>query len=83
METFFVSKYACSNGAITQIEAVARKWDDGSETVVTNDGWTYLQVGRDVFRTREAAVTDAINRRQKKVASLKKQIAKLDAMKFA
>ena len=40
------------------------------------------QVGRDVHETREAALAAAESMRTKKIASLKKQVAKLEALRF-
>lgn len=38
--------------------------------------------GRDAHETREAAVADAERRRVAKIASLKRQIARLEALRF-
>lgn len=44
-------------------------------------GSEYIDIG-DWFSTRESAVARAIEIRDKKIASLRKQIAKLEAMTF-
>lgn len=44
--------------------------------------WALFRFCRDAHETREAAVKAADQMRLKKIASLKKQIAKLEAMKF-
>ncbi len=45
-------------------------------------GYDYLEVGKQAFERREDAVADAVKRRDRKLASLRKQIAKLEALEF-
>lgn len=39
-------------------------------------------IGKEAFERREDAVADAVKRRDRKLASLRKQIAKLEALTF-
>lgn len=47
-----------------------------------SNGWTSFKVGRDIHETYQQAVTAAEQARAKKIASLKKQIAKLEKHDF-
>ena len=79
----FITKYALSFG-IKEDEAYREPDEDGyiwtgepgrmSSQMFTHSEW---------FETRDLAVADAENRRVKKIASLKKQIAKLEKLTFA
>lgn len=77
-KTYYLSKYALSDG-IKVVEA-----DDVSDGYVRPDGyyWISFKLGRDIHETEAAAKAAAESMRLKKIASLKKQIAKLEAMKF-
>lgn len=46
------------------------------------NGWQTYRVGKDFFFSKEAAIEAAEEKRTKKLVSLKKQIAKLEAMTF-
>lgn len=43
---------------------------------------TYLKLGREAFKTREEALTAANRKRDKKIASLKRQIRELQGMRW-
>ena len=78
MKTMYCSKYALTSGVTEH---------DGYFTHTGSfvpEGWTctYWAVGKDVHDTKEAAYAAAEKMRQKKIASLEKQIAKLRAMTF-
>lgn len=76
--TAFVTKYALTRG-IVEISSRLRV---GSDLITTNEEYPqYLHKG-DWFSTEEEAKVDAENRRKKKIASLKKQIEKLEKLKF-
>lgn len=74
--TMWISKYALSKGRIS------------AEIGTVSDlhfkvGWHgFYVIGRDAHSTRDAALEAAEAMRIKKIASLKKQIAKLEKMKF-
>jgi hypothetical protein len=79
----FATKYALSIG----IEEFEADWNENVPSMVTkkSDRWhacSYHGEGRDWHRTREAAVKRANAMRVKKIASLKKQIDKLEAQAF-
>lgn len=48
-----------------------------------SSGWTSFKIGRDLHETYQQAVTAAEQARTKKIASLKKQIAKLEKHDFS
>lgn len=78
--TYWLSKYALSDGIkeLTGEESVF----NGSSWVDV-DGWRgSFKLGRDIHDTREEALDVAEAARIKKIASLRKQIAKLEALKF-
>jgi hypothetical protein len=75
----WISKCALSDGIQ---ESIARQVDTDTGWVRTEGYYNMHKLGRDCHETREAAVKAANQMRIKKIASLKKQIAKLEAMKF-
>lgn len=75
----WLSKYALSGG-IAQYQAEVR--DDMAFPGKPFMSYTGFKMGVDAHDTREAAVAAADVARKKKVASLKKQIAKLEATTF-
>lgn len=84
MATYWITKY-CLSGKITSIEAEPESYGSGqSELWVRTSGysWTSFKVGRDAFDNEADAKADAEARRQKKIASLRKQIAKLEKLQF-
>lgn len=79
--TIWVSKYALSKGVY---EAQARDCGGGMVKVTTTGMYYFLHSeGTQWHRTREDAVARAEQMRQKRIVSLRKQIAKLQAMRFA
>ena len=82
--TAYITKYALSNGKILKIEA--RPCGDVSNTMIAyrTEGSMFDQYAHntDWHRTLPDAIAKANEMRAKKIASLKKQIAKLEAMKF-
>jgi hypothetical protein len=79
--TYYLTKYALTEGIK---EVTARNYgDDG--TYVYPEGytsWFSFKLGRDVFESRADAVKAAEAMRIKKIASLRKQIAKLEKLSF-
>lgn len=82
MATFYITKYALSSGIDERVDPLVRRWDDGTESVRSGDDWVSFVVGREAFTDRADAVADAEARRAKRIASLKKQIAKLEKLTF-
>lgn len=75
----WISKYALSGG-ITEHMAEIR----GAEAFPGAPFMSFISftLGKDAHLTREEAVTVAEALRKKKLASMKKQMAKLEAMSF-
>lgn len=80
--TAYITKYALSSGKILKIDA--RLFCNGSSIAYRTDGSMYDQYahGSDWHHTLPGAIAKANEMRIKKIASLKKQIAKLEAMRF-
>lgn len=79
MQTVWLSKYALSSG-IAEYQAEIR--DGKAYPGKPFMSYTSFQMGKDAHDTREAAVVAVEAMRRKKVAALKKQIAKLEAAAF-
>lgn len=79
-KTMYLSKYALTSGVqqvqIKEISPEGYAYQEGPY-------WNSLAVGRDVHETFEAAAVAADAARVKKIASLKKQIAKLEKLSFS
>lgn len=83
MTKVFITKYALSGG-ITEFDADIRYPDYAPYGIFNSGQWgQLLRLGSDAFLTRDEAVADAEKRRVKKIASLQKQIAKLEKVTFA
>lgn len=77
--TVFVSKYALAGEIVTR-----EVWENGDGWVVERGKYfNSFKVGRDAHLTADEAIAAAKEARAKKVASLKKQIAKLEKRDFA
>lgn len=72
----YITKYSLTDGVL---EADAKLNQKFPTMAVTNLGYFH---GNDWHETKEAAIKKAEEMRVKKIASLKKQIEKLEAMKF-
>ena len=73
---FYVTKYALTSG-IREVEA--DEPSDGSAYISVKE-WHFacFALGRDAFRTREEAEARAVVMAKKKLANLRKQIAKVE-----
>lgn len=82
--TAYITKYALSNGKILKIEARLCSNVDNTMIAYRTDGSRYDQYahGSDWHHALPAAIAKANEMRVKKIASLKKQIAKLEKMEF-
>lgn len=80
---YFLTKYALSKG-IEELSCVSTHPGANGRIDVHLYGysWFWFTVGKDAHETEAAAKAAAESMRLKKIASLKKQIAKLEAMKF-
>lgn len=90
MTTAYITKYSLSGkdaGKPITANGRVRNGYDGKKDEYFSckmPGWWHEQsfkIGRDVFLTKEEAISDIDARRVKKIASLNKQIAKLEALK--
>ena len=77
MKTIWVTLYALSRG-IRKGRAVMR----GSYWKIDGDYALYA-LGKDAFDSEADAIADAERRRVKKIAALKKQLAKLESLTFS
>lgn len=76
----WITKYALTRGIL---EMECAQFGDISVKEVGNPFPTYYHgEGNEWHRTKESAIQKAEEMRQKKIASLKKQIKKLEEMRF-
>lgn len=78
----WITKYALTQGII---EKEVREGGKGFEgMIVTKDKYPacFHGEGKEWHRTKESAIKEAEEMRKKKIESLKKQIKKLEVMKF-
>lgn len=77
----WISKYALTDGIV---EREVEECDANGRYVYSKaDFWQSFRLGGDAHKTREAAVAAANSMRLEKIASLKKQIEKLEALDFS
>ena len=84
MTTYYISKYALTKG-VYAVETEEPLFEGTLLTVYRQDSFFpehYHNEGQDWHRTREAANAKAEQMRVKKIATLKKQITKLEATRF-
>ena len=75
----YITRYALSDGIL---EKDAEECDRFPGMIRTDDGAHFHGEGKDWTRTKEAAAARAEEMKAKKIKSLKKQIEKLERMKF-
>lgn len=75
----YITRYALSDGIL---EKEAEECDRFPGMIETDDHEYIHGEGKDWTRTKEAAVARAEEMKAKKIKSLKKQIKKLERMKF-
>lgn len=80
--TAYVTKYALTEG-VQEVAATFLPDSTTSMIYYSENGHTCYAHGKDWYRSYPAAVSRAAVMRDKKIASLKKQIAKLETLKFA
>ena len=81
-ETFYLVRYALSEGTIAEVRGCEGSYESKGWVGVNNNNWTSFKLGRDIFRDRNDAVAQVEVMRKKKIASLQKQIQRLEGMKF-
>ena len=85
-KTIFVTKYALSEGAIREYEQDPDHVNDAKYMVVKDPkglNGTSLFHGNDWHTTREEAIKRVEEMRRRKIASLKKQIKKLEQLRVS
>lgn len=75
----WISKYALSEGITEHMAEIRNGAAYPGAPFASFIGFT---IGKDAHETREAAVAAAGKQRVKKIAAVKKQLAKLEAMVF-
>lgn len=77
----WITKYALTEGIY---ETKAEDCFDISPTMISakEDGWIKCFHGNEWHRTREGAVSHANEMKTKRIASLKRQLAKVEALEF-
>lgn len=75
----WISKHALSGGITEHMAEIRDGYAYPGAPFMSFYGFT---IGKDAHLTRDGAVTAAEAMRKKKLASMKKQMAKLEAMKF-
>ncbi len=81
MAKIFIAKYALTKGIIEK-EAEISSYRDGSKYAYVKGEFFGYNMSKDAFYNYEDAIQKAEGMRQKKIASLKKQIAKLEKLSF-
>lgn len=76
MPKYFVTKYATTDGKII-VKQDMKLSSCGKYVRSESRGWVMFQLGRDVFTDEAEARAAVIEARDKRIASLEKQIAKL------
>lgn len=70
------SKYALTEG-VFEFDPI-----EVDEDYAWKDRFTLLKLGRDAWESKEDAIADAEKRRIRKIASVRKQLSKLEKMNF-
>ena len=81
MAKVFITKYALTKGIIEK-EVEIRSYGDGSKYAYVKGEFNGYKMTKDAFYNHENAIRKSEEMRQKKIASLKKQIAKLEKLSF-
>lgn len=80
--TYYLTKYALSDGVRSVNGCLSHKGGCMVGHIEGYPMWTSFELGKDIFVTLPEAIADADARRVRKIASLKKQIAKLENLTF-
>jgi hypothetical protein len=76
----YVTKYSLGSNGKIAVANVDKTNNDDKYFMI--NGWGFMTLGKDAYETPEAAVSAAKAARDKRIASLRKQIANLEAMTF-
>lgn len=81
MAKVFITKYALTEG-IKEVETDVRKNEVGNYEYVLYGNYSFFRIGSDAFTDKSEALKKAEEMRQNKIASLRKQIEKLEKLSF-
>ena len=82
MAKVFITKYALTSGIKEMELEIVKSNFSNSQDYVREGSWTFFYIGKDVFLDKSEAVKTAEKMRKKKIASLRKQIEKLEKLSF-
>jgi hypothetical protein len=80
-QKIYITKYALTRGIIEK-EARISDYGGGHLRAFANGDYSSYGIGSEAFYTKEEALKNAEKRRTKKIESLRKQIQKLENIKF-
>lgn len=81
MAKVFITKYALTVG-IKEIETDIIRGRFENREYVIDDSYSYFRIGENAFTDKSEALKKAEEMRQNKIASLRKQIEKLEKLSF-
>lgn len=81
MKKVYITKYALTKGVIEKDGEIA-DYGNGHVRAFVHGDYSSYGIGSEAFYTKEEALKNAEERRIKKIESLKKQIKKLENLKF-
>lgn len=81
MAKVFITKYALTKG-IKEIEADIIRSRFENEEYVIDDSYSYFRIGTNAFTDKSEALKKAEEMKIRKIASLRKQIEKLEKLSF-
>ena len=82
MAKVFITKYALTSG-IKEMETEIYKSEFNNQDYYVRDGsFSFHYIGKDAFTEKSEALKKAEDMRKKKIASLRKQIDKLEKLSF-
>ncbi|MDC2233564.1 hypothetical protein [Bacteroides thetaiotaomicron] len=82
MAKVFITRYALTSG-IKEVETEIHKSNfKDSPNYVRDSAYSFYYIGKDAFLDKSEALNKAEDMRKKKIASLRKQIEKLEKMEF-
>lgn len=81
MAKVFITKYALTVG-IKEIETDIIRGRFGNREYVIDDSYSYFRIGENAFTDKSEALKKAEEMKIRKIASLRKQIEKLEKLSF-
>ena len=80
MAKVFITRYALTSG-IKEVETEIHK-SNFKDSSVRDSAYSFYYIGKDAFLDKSEALNKAEGMRKKKIASLRKQIEKLEKLSF-